>query len=323
MVLVGPETYQIDLILTETRWEMFHLETSNESSLIYPEFNFAGQKAQIQGPDGQGLDKNWLIDGRDDEVPSGRIYRITFEDHLEKHIRWQVLGQDVAPKPLGNGYAHKWYCVGTLSKWTVGAPMQLNQDEFFEATLELGSQGVEEFQILRDRDWLQCVYPAMHGAQDTKIPILGPDAGGAGRNFVVVGNAGASATIRLRVAGELSVSIILDEERVWKRVQFPPRPTYWVTGNCNNWNFSKLLHDEKVPGVFRHRFVMKAGQSGEFKVVKNADADFELYEGELDEVLGEVFEITLDLNHDDRSRVLTWRIVAQGPGLQRNVERTF
>ena len=83
-------------------------------------------------------------------------------------------------------------------------------------------------------------------------------------------------------------------------VQFPPRPTYWVTGNCNNWNFSKLLHDEKVPGVFRHRFVMKAGQSGEFKVVKNADADFELYEGELDEVLGEVFEITLDLNHDDR-----------------------
>lgn len=43
----------------------------------------------------------------------------------------------------------------------------------------IGMSGREEFQIVRDRDWNQAVYPAAPSTSRPGVPIRGPDAAGA------------------------------------------------------------------------------------------------------------------------------------------------
>eukprot|EP00404_Azadinium_spinosum_P004652 CAMPEP_0180467970 /NCGR_PEP_ID=MMETSP1036_2-20121128/27279_1 /TAXON_ID=632150 /ORGANISM="Azadinium spinosum, Strain 3D9" /LENGTH=174 /DNA_ID=CAMNT_0022474959 /DNA_START=53 /DNA_END=574 /DNA_ORIENTATION=+ len=84
-------TFLCTIIFGDTRFETFFLcLNGNPKSRIYPTINEASQVIHIEGPDDQGEGKRWLIDGRDQEIPSGTVYQIRFAWRKERFlINWE------------------------------------------------------------------------------------------------------------------------------------------------------------------------------------------------------------------------------------------
>merc|ERR1719188_2747136 len=89
-------SFLVTILLGDFRFETFFLCLSdNLKSRIYPTINEASPMIHIEGPDDQGEGKRWLIDGRDEEIPSGTVYQIRFAWRKERLlINWEA----VSPK---------------------------------------------------------------------------------------------------------------------------------------------------------------------------------------------------------------------------------
>eukprot|EP00404_Azadinium_spinosum_P023641 CAMPEP_0180629804 /NCGR_PEP_ID=MMETSP1037_2-20121125/39653_1 /TAXON_ID=632150 /ORGANISM="Azadinium spinosum, Strain 3D9" /LENGTH=173 /DNA_ID=CAMNT_0022650623 /DNA_START=69 /DNA_END=587 /DNA_ORIENTATION=- len=85
-------TYLCTIILGDTRFETFFLcLDQNRKIRIYPTINEASQMIHIEGPDDKGEERRWLLDGRDEEIPSGTVYQIRFAWRKERMlINWEA-----------------------------------------------------------------------------------------------------------------------------------------------------------------------------------------------------------------------------------------
>jgi len=261
--------------------------------------------------------------------------KIRFKWGVErKQISWEeVDDESEAVLPLERLFQHRYAVVGS---WNSSRPVDLERtSDGWDGTFQLGFRGKEDFQLWRDFDPKQALYPAKHRCTSSSVPVRGPDAFGKGKNWQVRGHPGDVVKIRLEIAGRIRLTVSVREcETV-----FTSGPeSYSLLGTFSNWSAVNMIED--TLGVFRSvitvgdNFVPQLGCFTEvFQVVMDEDPHCAFYpevadspsgtnivRGPDDEGDGKHFliqseeagisvEIVLDLNVEDRRQRVSWSAV--------------
>lgn len=273
-----------------------------------------------------------MIDGRVDNKAEGTRYKITFEWTDQKVMIWEpidfelleTLEEDV---PIIEQGHHDFYIVGSWTYWKqqkmLPHPVELN---LYEITFEIGRDETEEFQITRDRDWQQAVYPAITRAMDTTIPVMGPDGGGGGKNWLVRGTKGDTYTVQLRIVdAQVTVAIksAASGEKLFESVEGRQGQAYFIAGSFNQWRFDSMAADEKKRGVYNYFVTIGFDWKEEFQMALDANWEQTLHPNEWGVLQGPdnnghgknfkimgrpgtTFEVILDLNKEDAREQCTW-----------------
>mmetsp|Transcript_57890 Transcript_57890/g.148909 ORF Transcript_57890/g.148909 Transcript_57890/m.148909 type:complete len:1227 (-) Transcript_57890:138-3818(-) len=327
--------YVCGITLGETRCESFQLIINeNPENTLYPCCEKSNQSSRIVGPDGDGKGKNWVIDGKADMAPPGTVYQVTFEWGAKKQIRWEVAGGSLPMAIVDSEFKHRYYACGSWNRWQLQEMASIpDEPGAFSTTFVMGLSGREEFQCIRDRDWTQVFYPSIRGAEETSVPIRGPDDCGSGKNWLVRGDKGEAVTVEFRVVdAQVALTVRSDSmgEKLWESAVAEER-MYCLTGFFNDWGFSPMMPDETEPGVYRYQITFEGRGAEEFQIVVDGDWGQRLYprtsysgsggdfvqgpdengDGLNWQLIGEAgvtYEIVLDLNQADRRRMVTWSV---------------
>jgi len=351
MEVRGPGLYSAVIPLGETRREQFRILLNRDpGQTIHPGSRAAGREATPIGPDANGKDMTWLIDGTLDDVPAWTVYEVDLQWGFSwdmgdcRKLTWEPTDQ-VAPLPTRLAlHRHVYSIVGSWTAWTFQEMKRLREEnDVWTATIRIGMSGTEDFQFVRDNDWSQSIHPAVPRARKTSIPIRGPDGEGKGKNWLLSGASGDLVRVQLHVAdGVITVTAFSemkgtsktwqsDEEEDWKQ--------YYVTGSWNRWGFSQMSVDRREPRVYR--YLVELGPSGteEFHLAVERDWTLQLYpdcesaglgQGSLcgpDDrghamnwriigAAGARYQLTLDLNEQDRRHMVSWGEVVRISALE-------
>mmetsp|Transcript_40061 Transcript_40061/g.73204 ORF Transcript_40061/g.73204 Transcript_40061/m.73204 type:complete len:1057 (-) Transcript_40061:43-3213(-) len=200
----GVFTYLIKL--SDACVERFRLMLGQtDDRVIYPGIKKATADAQVLGPDNQCADRFWVLDGRQDGMPSGAVYQITFEWNAQaKRVWWEPV---TVSGPLGGSLAlemptlHEYFITGSISEDRIVEMKKVADDDgtYHQAVFEMGPRGQAEFQILMDKDPDQtfCLDPSAK-------TIVGPDVSAGTGKFRVEGKLFDLVTIKFRIADGIS-----------------------------------------------------------------------------------------------------------------------
>lgn len=330
-----PSTFWTIVKLGEARYETFTicLDKSTKQAL-YPAVDKGKAHIFVKGPSESG-GKQWIIDGRDAEVPAGTAYKVTLRNGTQKKtITWEEATEEDAKLALSE-VKHTYFVVGS---WTRGKPveMKLVSPGTFAASLSLGMQGKEDFYFVRDEDMAQAIYPAKTTC-DTGVPARGPDDLRNDKTFFLRGAVGEKVTLTLSVVdAKVTVTAASDlrAEKVWTSEQGWARHSYSVAGSFNEWTPAPMAM--AAPGIFKFSAPMgttksEAAFGDVFQVYVDDDPslafapEVELAPSGSSIVAGPgvavskgfnvrsatamaKFEVTLDLTTVDRRKTVTWAL---------------
>jgi polyketide synthase-associated protein len=337
MVQVDDRTYECYVAIGQSLQERFHLVVDGRrDEIFYPAQNGSASSVpgsvRIVGPDAEGKQKHWLVDGRSEKVLAGSVFKITFEwGERLRTIQWAKTDEAPDDMILGSGARHTCFIVGS---WNDGKVQQMTplvgEEEAYAITFTLPATKRAKFHFVRDRDSAQGIYPASDNAEDSAIPIKGPSARGMGRNFMIRGEPKESVTLRLSISnGHINLNGESSTGQTWSWESTDDLSTkYQVCGSFNDWGLSPMVPDGERPGVFRYRFFPQ-NVPEEFQIVVDGEQkwtvhptapDAELGEGLVSgpddageglhwiirEVSFDELEIVIDWNQLDRRRIVSW-----------------
>jgi hypothetical protein len=170
--------------------------------------------------------------------------------------------------------------------FTAGHFQEMKQTEAgtWQGSFRLGVMGEEEFQISRDGDVNQLIYPAKSGAVKTTVPVRGPDSFGKKKYWQIRGMPGEELTVTLEVSdGHLRVTVASDVrgDKVWESEDGWERHSYHVYGSWTNWVPVTMVMDAQRPGIFRAFGKIQsrgfAGFMERFYIIVDEDIHLSLY----------------------------------------------
>jgi len=265
-------TYVYAVRLGNSRAEEFQIVLDQDSDQkLYPVRDRANSSARIAGPDNNSKGKKWLIDGSDESVPEGALYRIQFNWNQDiKSVEWELVTTAEQQKVLRTALGDRVYAevtkqrapyaiAGTFNKW-IPKDMIRNEDDdnLWEASFEVGVLGKEEFQFVYHDKVKKAIYPAGSRVVDTSVLIKGPDAGGKGKNWLVYGMVTEVVKVQLRVSDggiTLTTTSKTAGERVWssKLRLSEYKPRYYIVGSWTDWKFDEGTKFELQADPIRRR----------------------------------------------------------------------
>mmetsp|Transcript_751 Transcript_751/g.1675 ORF Transcript_751/g.1675 Transcript_751/m.1675 type:complete len:376 (+) Transcript_751:3-1130(+) len=262
----GGGWYVCTIALGEGRYELFNICVNEDPTMaIYPSVNNAGAHIWIEGPSPSREGRNWLIDGRDTELPTGTLFEVRFRWHSEKMtILWEQVSSSLPLYPVLE-YEHVYCLLGTFAPNTFIDMRRVRTEDgqavdgIWEGSFQLGVTGTEQFQIARDGDFNQLIYPAQGEALRTQVLVRGPDQFGGRKCWLVRGPSGDVTTVRLQIVdARISVTISSNVKgaKVWQNVIGWERHNYSVSGSWNHWVPVNMVMDLEEPGIFRGFFRM-------------------------------------------------------------------
>nr|AQS99256.1 type I polyketide synthase [Gambierdiscus excentricus] len=160
-----------------------------------------------------------------------------------------------------------YHIVGSWDDWSLNEVNRMAPDPIepgmFHAQVTLERDGAE-FQIVRNMDWMQVMYPSQPSAEGD-VPVRGPDDECIGMNWALTGRAGDVFEVRLRRQWRNGT----DVRRVsWKRVfqvQLPEeqlavasRPRFCIHGSWDDW----AIHSMHWTGQC-YQYCVELGANGE------------------------------------------------------------
>mmetsp|Transcript_109087 Transcript_109087/g.352132 ORF Transcript_109087/g.352132 Transcript_109087/m.352132 type:complete len:1251 (+) Transcript_109087:144-3896(+) len=340
LVEESPGVFTFAVELGETQAEMFHFVLNREPSMAYyPIAHNAGESMRVLGPDDEQGGRHWLIDGKQTGSPAGTLFIVTLtwdSDTGVKKVKWEVApDEDEFPSKIAaSDYANEYFALGSWDNFK-GLKMRPSRSEagLYEASFKMGFTRQEEFQFLRDNDRQQAIHPDMPKCHKTSLPVKGPDDSGEGRNWLITAEVGEEVRLQLRVqAGDISLTVKCESLGVleWKSAE--DRHYYLVNGSFNDWSYGLMVPDESSVGVYHYTVNLDTYNPHEFQIVVDGCASKRMYpasnnatsgggllmgpgpEGKDKKWLmygwpGATFEIELDLNQEDRRKMVQWRPV--------------
>lgn len=338
----GSGVYRCGFRMGDMLREEFRIHVDYYSnSTISPAEKQAGPDALILGPGTAPKGHHWRVDGLKDGARHGTVYVVKFwwdEEARQKRVSWEIASPEDEAKLAIKEYVHRYYIKATWTTWALQEVLPvLGLDYLYETTMRIGLEGVEEFQFVRDADPDQVIYPGISTASKTSVPVRGPDAKGKGKHWLVRGETGKSATIRLRIRdGSISVTVKCGQANAWtwKSLEDPDMGTYFL--HCS-WSTNPLpmvaaarsdgkrwvakmttraapeanwfqIHVDEDPSQAIYPELPGAAQSG----VSAAVGPDELGQDSCWQIVadpGTVIQIVLDLSEKDRRRTVTWEPV--------------
>mmetsp|Transcript_103255 Transcript_103255/g.266946 ORF Transcript_103255/g.266946 Transcript_103255/m.266946 type:complete len:1174 (+) Transcript_103255:93-3614(+) len=260
----GVFTFQ--MTLGENRWERFQIVLDgSKEKVLYPEYaGEASKGAAIHGPKAAMRSDSWLIDGRDypDDytgqaaladaaetpfVPPGSedvgqpgdqyLIRLRVKGKF-RAVDWEKLPEEAPAHYEGGSYQ-------LITSWYHSMKMDLlHQGKgLYVAEVTLPQDGWGTFQIIREHDWGQVLYPAWEWA-DMTAPVLGPDEG-VDNAWALQGRTGDVVRVQFQRNVErggvdektVSWNVVRHEKELHRDiVRFKSKPSYFI---CGMWDFMK------------------------------------------------------------------------------------
>lgn len=228
MVPIGGDSCDYSFVVTlgDTLREHFQIVMGEVTRrTIYPVAKNADPSVRIAGPDGGGSGMHWLIDGRRDRARAGTTYRITFSwNGANKSINWERESPPLDSSSIAltgkTGRPHRYFVTGSMNTWSLHEMRVVDLDDgVYETTVRIGNEGQEEFQIVRDRDRTQTLYPLACKTADTAVTIRGPDDNGDNMSWAIFGEYGDRVRLRLRIRDghiRLSTTSASGDSKTWQ-----------------------------------------------------------------------------------------------------------
>jgi len=277
----GSYTYVVTL--GANQWEQFHLiQDGDWDKKVYPAYARSWKDLPCIGPHkGPKTPQYWLISGvvgddlpDDDAGEPGDQYLVTFkwEKDKVKKLTWEKI--DGEPDHFEDD--GRYYLSGSWACWDL---VELEKDPGSAGTYSLDVMLTPlklEFQIIRNEDWMQRVYPDVDdGLGDAFTRVAPVNELGRGKNWGIDGDDGDIFRITLqRNPRDLSDITVFWDKIDHKPVVVPPS-RYFLVGSPNGWG---------ADGKF-HEFVWKEAAQGylcsvtltakitEFQILVNKDWD--------------------------------------------------
>jgi len=336
-------TYTCSVIVGETRMEQFQLSCDQGGlETIHPLVPEADSACQIVGPDFEGRGLNFMIDARKDGVPVGTVYNIEFhwgEDR--KTISWRPTKgvasiEDDEIEVIGRDFEHRYYLTGSWRKWKGYQELIPMGSGVYEGSFTVGPTFREEFQIARDKDSRQTLYPATHSGSvptKTSVPVCGPDRHGVDsmgvRNSWVVSAAQhEDVLVRLIVAnGQFTVSVTPSTgvTRTWLNFEAwaQTREAFYVTGPSTNGEMIPMMRDGLERRIHTCQIELDFDGFASFQISADSGRSLVLSPDGAGELRlssdstqlnawfisgrpGATYELKLDVGQSDRSRMVSW-----------------
>jgi len=325
-------SYVCAIRLGETRREEFRITVGTDfDHSIHPVAGRANQLARIVGPADDGSGLNWLIDGTEDDVPEGTVYKITFEWNEDgRTIDWEPTEELLPSMTRMKEYLHKYSVLGACTGGMFSDMAPAGSEDgghSWEAEVTIPRHGEAEFVIARDHDMNQMVYP-MNPELDSDFNVLaGPDGQSCGQTWKITGPADSKAAVKLStVNGDIAVTVSseTDGTRAWKTA--PHR--YFVVGTFTGWVCNEMEADPDNPSIHRCWLTIGDSCAEEFQislwqnfkktlypiypnsppgmaiVCGPADNGYGLH-WEIGGAPGQMMEIVLDMGAEDKRAVVT------------------
>merc|ERR1719161_87208 len=328
---------------------MFHLLQDNDwQKKIFPAFPKSWKGMPSIGPHFGGEGLLWMIDGRDnklkEQVPEmkcdlckpGDKFRITFYWPLGgacKQLIWDKLedGSTTAGDSPSSSLVStprelrgKYYIAGSWSCFNF-QEMQPDprKDGLYSTEVHMTSLGAS-FQIVRDEDWDQAMYPEVPEDEKGTIgsKVLGPDDGYGGKLWVIEGEVGDLFQVDFFRNPQHYEDMKVQWQKIGKKEVDEPEPRYFYAGDSNRWG----LRDEDPPGYFTE-MKKSATEAGVYTVEIECEHDTEEFQIVQNKLWTKCIhpdskETTKDSKHevmgpDDQGQDLNWIIGKSGDRYRR------
>lgn len=213
MHVVGDGKYMCYVMLGVLAREEFQFLTSpaagDDALAIHPLVPRAGSGAQIVGPDSQGRDLHFLIDGLSDGLTSGAVYEVNFDWTQDaRRVSWRPAEPVREELPVyGGGFEHRYYLAGTFLRADELQMLVPCKDGGFEGTFKMGVRSEEEFWVVCDGSNAQLIFPEQRRASGP-CQVFGPSSLRGDRSWAVRGAVHQVVTVNLSiVSGLISVTV--------------------------------------------------------------------------------------------------------------------
>jgi len=316
----GMDKFSYVLTLGEHSCEWFHiLLDGDQDRVLHPGIKRGEVDARVRGPSShsEACALGWVIDGRPrrspgergepadssvqqlpnpDSAQPGDQFRVKLEiKGRYRAVTWERLEQSNVQRNCLSKTMGRYYVAGSWNDWQ---PEEMKlEDEYLgryslKAALPKGNQ---RFQILRNRDWRQLVYPEMCYADcEDDVPVKGPDADGHD-SYWSIEVFPSSNLVRIdlelwpeeessalsEVRGSLSSRAVQQMKVVWRSVgkqDLSPeeafersRPSFFLAGSWDSWLSRTKMRFDGLRQCYVAR-VPRALQGGElFQILSNGD----------------------------------------------------
>jgi len=188
--------YETTVRIGATGQEEFHLVRDGDwTQVIHPATARAVKaKIPVRGPDDEGAGKAWLVRG-----PTGGT--VTLRLQVSEGGLAVSAASAAGTRTWRSSEAQDWhdYDLVTERSGRDLRPMRPvpGTTGVYQCRVTLDEGGVEEFQVLVDKDWEMMLYPHIGGAGLAEGAVCGPDALGAGLRWRLRGRPGADYEVLL------------------------------------------------------------------------------------------------------------------------------
>jgi len=325
-----PDTYELAVALGEAPSEQFYVLLDRDAKqAIYPAVHRADASACVLGPDDKRGGKYWVIQGA--AAAQGRACTIRFEWTERKLISWSMEDRTA---PAGQVFEHRYHLSGTWAAWQPQV-MQHRGEGLHEGTFSVSGSCCEDFRILRDGDPGQAIYPAAVVVTKS-VPVRGPDDQGEDKHWRVLGEEGERVTVRLNIQrGSFAVTIDAAFSSRTRTYSSPVSHTYHIVGSFDRYEPRQMQPVAGAEDIYTYRFMMGRfgiedlcilvdGDKSQvmYPAVPEADSGQAMLRGPDKDSLGrswavrgrrgDVYEVVLDLNQEDRRLAVQWIRVPSG-----------
>lgn len=295
----GDGVWGLTVVLGENRWEEFQILLDGDRSRVLHPGAAKAQVAAVQGPDQQAAGLTWLIDGSEadwdtekqdalaDAVPrQNEQYRIRLQVVGKwRSVEWHRLLPDAPERSARPAAPGRYYISGSWNHWMLEEMTASGDAGVHSAKVKLLRRG-GDFQIVRNRDWAQTLYPSVRQATASGAVVRGPDDGGSGFFWHVNGEAGDVCRIELqRPAGEDVIKVawqrLSTEALTPLEVALVSQTRYCIIGSWDDWRGSRLMQWDSTSRC--HVFMLQLGASAaplSFLILQGGRWDAVLFPGE-------------------------------------------
>mmetsp|Transcript_106072 Transcript_106072/g.300088 ORF Transcript_106072/g.300088 Transcript_106072/m.300088 type:complete len:1165 (-) Transcript_106072:187-3681(-) len=280
-------------------------------------------------------DANYLALPSPDQGAAGEQYLIKLMVNGQyRLVTWEKVVEpgpdDTLVPATADVPAGKYYVTASWNDW---AYEEMVPDESMPGVYHLEGQLLDrhgEFNIVRNKDWHQVIYPArMYADSDNRLPVIGPDEHGRGFEWLVEGKRGDVFMIDLQRAYEYNTVTM---EVTWRRLRSEKltevqelslkRKPYYITTSLDSWlqrhrmvwDGEHYIHRIEIPGggsvnfqilqdghrdKVLHPSMEDAGSKDTFRIVGPSvyGSDMSWKIGKYIEEQGGVYEVQLDIKH--------------------------
>jgi hypothetical protein len=202
-------------------------------------------------------------------------------------VVWERVSQGSPPTSLaarppfsgaGRSGASRYFVTGSFNYWGFQEMKSASSEGTFRTEVTVTRPGGADFQIVRNEDWMQVMYPSYDGAPGGDEEILGPDDESMGTSWHIAGKPGETFSIEFqRLAdssgsGQMKVcwSSLGSRSMSKHQLEEAAQVKYFLISSLDGFRSRKEM-SRLADGDFAHEVVLGREAEVQFQVLRDGN----------------------------------------------------